>query len=300
MPSVQMNMNVPRPKPDVRHAGSGAFTLIELVVVIGIIAILAALLLPVISRAKHKAQGVFCSNNLRQLGLSWAQYAHDNSDKVPPNNGDKQAGYNPAVSPYYPLTWCAGWLNNSVPVPANTNTAYLMASHLWPYHKNLAMWHCPSDKSVSKFAGRAYLRVRSMSMNCWLNKGESQADAWRGQVDFRIIRRTSDMVNPGPEMTWVLMDEREDGINDSMFCVNMYGADPSDPSALMMGDYPASYHNGAGALNFGDGHAEIHRWLDPRTMPVLRAGQTLHTFEPSANNADLIWLQARSTGRLSP
>jgi len=275
------------------------FTLVELLVVIAILAILMALLLPVISRTRQKAQGVFCLNNLKQLGLSWASYSSDNSDKIPPNNGDKQAGYNPNVSPFYPLTWCAGWLNNSIAVPDNTNTAYLMASHLWPYHKTLAVWRCPADKSTSTFAGHTLPRVRSMSMSCWLNKGQSQADAWRGQVSFKIIRRASDMTDPGAARTWVLMDEREDGINDGLFCVNMWGSEPPDPSALMMGDYPASYHNGAGALNFADGHAEIHRWLDPRTMPVLKPGQTLHTYEPSPNNQDLLWLQARTTGKVS-
>jgi prepilin-type N-terminal cleavage/methylation domain-containing protein len=274
------------------------FTLIELLVVIAILGILAALLFPVVSRARRRTQGVFCLNNLKQLGLSWAQYSLDNNEKVPPNNGDKKVGYEPAVSPFYPLTWCAGWLNNSVPVRDNTNTLYLMASHLWPYHKNLAIWHCPSDKSTSTFGGRTYPRVRSMSMNCWLNKGQSQADAWRGQTSFKIVRRSSDMTDPGPDKTWVLLDEREDAINDSMFCVNMFGMDPDNSSALMMGDYPASYHNGAGALNFADGHAEIHRWLDPRTTPVLKPGQTLHTFVPSPDNVDLLWLQTRTTGKL--
>jgi prepilin-type N-terminal cleavage/methylation domain-containing protein len=281
-----------------RKQPNEGFTLIELLVVIAIIGILAALLFPVVSRTKRKTQGVFCLNNLKQLGLSWAQYSLDNNEKIPPNNGDKRAGYAPAVSPFYPLTWCAGWLNNSVPVADNTNTLYLMASHLWSYHKSFSIWRCPADKSTSSFEGRTYPRVRSMSMNCWLNKGQSQADAWKGQTSFKIIRRTSDMADPAPAKTWVLLDEREDAINDSMFCVNMYGADPEDPSALVIGDYPASYHNGAGALNFGDGHAEIHRWLDQRTTPVLKSGQTLHTFEPSPGNVDLIWLQARTTGKL--
>src|SRR5258708_551943 len=187
------------------------FTLIELLVVIAIIAVLAALLFPVVSRAKRKAQGIFCLNNLKQLGLSWASYSHDNDDKIPPNNGDKQAGYNPSVSPFYPLTWCAGWLNNSVPVPDNTNSLFLQASHLWPYHKNLAVWRCPSDKSTSKLGGQVYPRARSMSMSCWLNKGLSQSDAWRGQVMFKIIRRATDMTAPGPDTTSVLMDERECG-----------------------------------------------------------------------------------------
>jgi len=123
------------------------FTLAELLIVIAIIAVLAALLFPVLSRVKRKAQGVFCLNNLKQLGFSWASYSHDNEDKIPPNNGDKQAGYVPGASPGYPQTWCAGWLNNSVPVPDNTNTLYLTASHLWPYHK---IWRCGVVRLTSR------------------------------------------------------------------------------------------------------------------------------------------------------
>jgi hypothetical protein len=189
-------------------------------------------------------------------------------------------------------------LNNSAPVSDNTNTLFITASHLWSYHKNLSVWRCPSDKSISQFDGKLYPRVRSMSMSCWLNKGRDQGDAWKGQSDFKIIRRSSEMINPSPSMTWVLMDEREDGINDGLFVVNMYGVDPPASGELVIGDYPASYHDGAGALNFADGHSEIHKWKDPRTMPVLKIGQTLQTFVGSPNNVDIMWLQARSTSKI--
>src|SRR6266545_3314837 len=131
------------------------FTLIELLVVIAIIAILAALLLPTLAKAKTKAHGIQCLNHLRQMGLAWIMYADDNTDRIPPNNVNATD---------YARTWVRGWMDYATSVPDNTNILYLMASHLWPYHKSLGIWRCPADKSMSRHGGRLLPRVRSIAM----------------------------------------------------------------------------------------------------------------------------------------
>jgi len=263
------------------------FTLIELLVVIAIIAILAGLLLPALGKAKAKAQGIACLGNLRQMSFAWLLYAEDHSDRIPPNN------LNAAD---YDRSWVRGWMDYATSVSDNTNTVYLMRSHLWPYHNALEIWRCPVDKSKSRHGGRLLPRVRSISMNNWLNADS----AWQGQNEYRVFRKLSDMTQPSPTGIWVLVDEREDRINNGFFVVSMAGFNPSTPSAYQMVDMPASYHNGSGGVTFADGHAVIRKWLDPRTKPPVQPGRNLPLTAGSPGNPDVLWLQERSTGHLRP
>ena len=130
-----------------------------------------------------------------------------------------------------------------------------------------------------------------MSMNNWMNPAGSE---WAGQTAWKLIRKTSDMVNPAPAQNWILLDEREDSINDGFFVVDMTGY-PNSPGSITLVDFPASYHNKAGGLNFADGHAEIKKWVDPRTTPKLRKGTELTLGISTPNNKDIIWLQQRTT-----
>jgi len=128
-------------------------------------------------------------------------------------------------------------------------------------------------------------------MNAWF---DSTDVAGFGPVGFRIYYKMSDLVDPGPARTWVFLDEREDSINDGEFVVSMFGY-PTPGQQWMLVDFPASYHGRAGGLSFADGHSEIKRWKDNRTMPALRRGMGLPLNVPSPNNEDVLWLMEHTT-----
>jgi len=277
VPPLIMISKRSRPRP----YSSGGFTLIELLVVIAIIAILAGMLLPALSRAKSKAQGVVCASNLKQMQLSWNLYLDDNGDKVPPNENPRQG------------TWVRGWLDNAVAVTDNTNIVHLRNSLLWKYHETLGIWRCPSDRSVSIHRGVTYPRVRSISMNAWLNRLDPPSSLL---MPYRVIERLSQMTDPSPSKTWILMDEREDRINNGYFYVDMTGLKEKNPALYQLADMPASYHGGSGSISFADGHVELKKWLDPRTKPPLLKGKNLGLIGATPNNPDVAWLQERTTG----
>ncbi len=270
-----------------RFSPSGAFTLVELLVVIAVIGILAALLLPVLSSTKRQAQGTQCLSQLRQLQQAWLMFTHDHEDSLPPNSDGPRAG-KAAETP----AWVAGWLRTEAEPGSKvdcTNVALLVGTRyaefgsIGHYVQDPRIYRCPADKSRVSIDGQVFDRTRSMSMNAYMN-GLGQ---WQS-TNFITFRKTGDI--PRPSEFWVFLDEREDSINDGYFATAMeltYG----------IVDYPASYHNGSGGLTFADGHAEYHRWIEPTTTPVLRPGQHLQMGykSTSANDRDMAWLNAHTT-----
>jgi prepilin-type processing-associated H-X9-DG protein len=127
-------------------------------------------------------------------------------------------------------------------------------------------------------------------------------DNWFGGTPwtpgFRQYLQTSDLTDPGPTMTWLFLDEREDSINDGEFCVDMAGY-PDKPNSWYIVDYPASYHNRAGGFSFADGHSEIRKWVDARTTPMLKRNSYIPLNVPSPNNRDVLWMQERSTRKVN-
>jgi prepilin-type N-terminal cleavage/methylation domain-containing protein len=275
--------------PGVPGRAGRAFTLIELLVVIAIIAILAGLLLPALGRAKQKAQGIQCLNNHRQLALAWRMYAEDNAERFPTAFGE----------------WITGFMDYD---PANASNwdveRDIKRSPLWPYCGGSAgIFKCPGNKSQIKpasgpYRGQVVPRVRSMAMSWWLGANKGVSDfSW--DAGWRIYRRLTDLVDPGPTMTFAFLDQSEDTIFGGAFYLDMSGYPDQPARWRFYGYFPAYYHGTAGGLSFADGHSEIRKWRDPRTMPRITAGRSIpwDTSVPSPGNPDLLWLQERATRR---
>jgi prepilin-type N-terminal cleavage/methylation domain-containing protein/prepilin-type processing-associated H-X9-DG protein len=281
--------------PSTRQSFRAGFTLIELLVVIAIIAILVALLLPALSQAKLKAQGLQCMSNHRQLCLAWRMYSDDNQDQL---LFASENPYNPATTNQ---TWVTGTLDFN---PANRSnwdpSLTIEKSPMWSYcGHSLAIWKCPADTSFVEVNGQAKPRVRSMSMNIYLGGWGGTYGNWdlvMGSVwsDFKIYRKQTDLINPGPSSVFVFLDMRQDSIDMGNFATDMAGW-PDQPANYGFFDLPGSYHGRAGGFSFADGHAEIHAWRDSRTMPPLVPEGFVNDQFASPNNPDVAWLQQHAT-----
>jgi len=246
---------------------SAAFTLIELLVVIAIIAILAGMLLPALSKAKSKGQQTVCLGNLKQLQLCWIMYAGDHQENLVPND--------PNVGPGS-RSWILGYMqDNSLD---STNATLLTKGTLFRYNDSVGIYRCPADPGRSTMGNKKYLRVRSYAMNCYMN-GEDVGLTHGGYRGYAVNRKTGDITKPGPSTAFVLLDEHQNSIDDGHFGFN--------PEGDKWMNLPGMWHNNGCNFSFADGHADVLKWRDPRTLQI----KVINTVS-TANNPDLKKLQA--------
>jgi prepilin-type processing-associated H-X9-DG protein len=227
-------------------------------VVIAIIAILAGLLLPALSKAKAKAVNLACLNNLKQLEVCWHLYATDNRDYLAPNNSVYGIGLGSYIS--QGVSWCP-----EEDAKTNLSSANIESGVLFQYNRAVAIYHCPADRSTLQTATGEklpQLRFRSYNMSQSVN-GFPEFNDFLFQF-LPAHKKFSNIARPPTSKLFVFIDEHEDSIVDAQFGNPPRGSPYFQQNVWW--DIPANRHNQAGNLSFADGHVEHWRWKVPKVF----------------------------------
>ncbi len=276
--------------------GCGAFTLTDLLVVLFILGILALLLRPALAGSQQEAKSFQCLGNMRQMTQAWILYAQDNHD-ILADNHDNQ---NYPTPPWRGTPcWCEGELDWTVQNTDNTNTLGLIgagASLLGPYVANdVQLFRCPADVYLSppqRAAGWPY-RCRSIAMNGLVGPGGRWLVGWPSGLT-NPVTKMSGFTILGPAMSFVFLDVNPDSINNAQFYVDPAETNGVDAGGGQFTQLPGANHNNGASISFADGHAEIHKWLDSRTIHVVEYVSYHNEAIIGTPDVDLAWLAQRT------
>lgn len=266
---------------------SSAFTLIELLVVIAVIAILASLLLPALASAKFQGYRTQCIGNEKQLIAAWIMYTGDNNGNLVLNGGDD------ATTSAQAHLWVHGG-NHGAP-DALTNQQYLVGYNFAlfaPLNPEVRIYKCAADRTTwPVWKGSAMVRVpqiRSYALNSYM--GTTRViDPLQINANYRLYKKSAQIEVDSPASRFVFSD-----VNPANICTPAFGVDMTLTRWI---HFPSGLHRQRGVLTFADGHMEIHRWLDSRTMPRLTSGTYIGHSTGAGGNPDLKWIADRTTSR---
>ncbi|HMO66497.1 MAG TPA: hypothetical protein PKE47_14965 [Verrucomicrobiota bacterium] len=291
-----------RPPPLSRRAPAGGFTRADLLALLAGGALLFVLQAPLLAGGRESGRLARCVDNLRRLMTAWHDYADEHGHLV--------GAWSWSSRDISFTNWTGGsYLDLSRPRDPNNwdHDRFTKNSPLYPYLRDVSVFACPADPSralASQPDGTvtSVPRLRSYAMNNWTGgPGWGNSGPWvpSNASGWRVMVRLGDFVDPGPARTFVLIEEREESINDGYFPVDMNGY-PTVPGGVANGarfsivDYPADWHDGGTAAAFADGSVRVQRWRDRRTTP-RRFGMLLPLNVPSPHNPDVFWLQEHGT-----